>query len=97
MKNIGDYESIHSINPLIIGKADGYVEEKKENKYLDLASIDKSEEILKKYTEIWEEIKSLIERVNNKPGEPGKDFMKIIFYSDDNLPLNRILKLHYQF
>ena len=50
MKNIGDYESIHSINPLIIGKADGYVEEKKENKYLDLASIDKSEEILKKYT-----------------------------------------------
>ena len=29
MKNIGDYESIHSINPLIIGKADGCVEEKK--------------------------------------------------------------------
>ena len=29
MKNIGDYESIHSVNPLylIIGKVDGYIEE----------------------------------------------------------------------
>ena len=29
MKNIGDYESIHSVNPLylIIDKVDGYIEE----------------------------------------------------------------------
>ena len=32
MKNIGDYESIHSVNPLylIIGEVDGYIEEKME-------------------------------------------------------------------
>ena len=27
-------------------------------------------------------------------GEHGKDFMKIKFNSDDNLPLNKTLKLH---
>ena len=31
MKNIGDYESVYSVNPLylIVGKADGYIEEKR--------------------------------------------------------------------
>ena len=35
-----------------------------------------------------------IEKTNDKKGEYGKDFMKIKFNSDDNLPLNKILKLH---
>ena len=30
------------------------------------------------------------------PGEYGKDFMKMKFSSDDNLPLNRTMKLHYR-
>ena len=30
----------------------------------------------------------------SKPGEYEKDFMKIKFNSDDNLPLNKTLKLH---
>ena len=29
-----------------------------------------------------------------KPGEYEKDFMRIKFNSDDDLPLNKILKLH---
>ena len=35
IKNIGDYESIHRVNPLylIIDKPDGYIEESDENKY----------------------------------------------------------------
>ena len=36
----------------------------------------------------------MIEKVYNKPGEFGKDFMKIKFNSEDNLPLNKILKIH---
>ena len=36
----------------------------------------------------------MIENVNNKPGEYGKDFMKIKFNSDDNLPLNKTLKIY---
>ena len=44
IKTIGDYESIHRVNPLdlIIGKSDGYIEESDENKYLVFASTDKS-------------------------------------------------------
>ena len=52
-----------------------------------------------KYTELWGKIKNLIEcnsieKVNNKSGEYGKDFMKIKFNSDDKLPLNKMLKIH---
>ena len=32
--------------------------------------------------------------MDNKPGEYAKDFIKIKFSSDDNLPLNKMLKLH---
>ena len=64
---------------------------KNENKYLTFASTDKNEEILKKYTEICDGIKSLIDKIDDKPGEYEKDFMKIKFSSDDNLSLNKIL------
>ena len=39
-------------------------------------------------------MKNLIEKIDNKPSEYGKDFMKIRFNWDDNLPLNKTLKLH---
>ena len=96
IKNIGDYESIRSVNPLyiIIGKADGYIEESNGNKYIIFASANKNKEILKKYTELWDGIKNLIEKINDKPGKYEKDFMKIKLSSDDNLSLNKILKLH---
>ena len=47
-----------------------------------------------KYTKLWNKIKNQIEKINDKPSEYEKDFMKIKFDSDDNLPLNKILKLH---
>ena len=96
IKNISDYENIHSVNPLylIIGEADGYIEEKNGNKYLTFASTGKSKEELEKYTELWDKTKTRIGKKDNKPGEYEKDFMKIKFNSDDNLPLNKILTLH---
>ena len=71
IKNIGDYESIYSVNSLylIIGEVDGYIEENNENNYLIFASTDKNKEVLEKYTELWNGIKNLIEKINNKPGE----------------------------
>ena len=36
----------------------------------------------------------MIEKINISPGEYEKDFMKTKFNSDDNLPLNKIVKLH---
>ena len=75
----------------ITDKVDEYIEEKNGNKYLTFASTDKNKEVLTKYTELWNKIESLIEKANDKPGEYGKDFLKIKFNSDDNLPLNKIL------
>ena len=91
-----DYVKINSINPLylIIGEVNGYFEEINGNKYLTLVSTDKNKEVLTKYTELWDGIKNSIEKINNKSGEYGKDFMKIKFDSDDSLPLNKTLKLH---
>ena len=91
-----DYVKINSVNTLylIIDKVDERFEEKKNgNKYLILDSTDRNKEVLIKYTELWDGIKNSVEKVNNKLGEYGKDFMKIKFNSDDNLPLNKTLKL----
>ena len=77
-----------------IDELDGSTEERTKNKDLSLASTDKNKEVLPKYTELCDGIKNLIEKGNNKSAKYGKDFMKIKFNSDDNLPLNETLKLH---
>ena len=40
IKNISDYNSINSVNPLyfIVGEVGGYIDEKNGNKYLTIAS-----------------------------------------------------------
>ena len=73
---------------LIIDEVDGYIEEKNGNKFLILVSTDKNKEVSIKYTELWDRIKNLIKKINDEPGNYGKDFMKIKFNSDD-LPLNK--------
>ena len=54
----------------------------------------KTKQVLKKYTHFGDRIKNLIKTINGcKEGEYKKDFMKIKFSSDNNFPLDRILKL----
>ena len=91
-----DYVKINSVNPLylIINEVDRYIEEISRNKYLTLVSTNKNKEVLTKYRELQDEIKNPIEKMNNKSGKYGKDFMKIKFDSDNSLPLNKTLKLH---
>ena len=96
INSIWDYENINSVNPLylIIGEVDGYIAENNGNKYLTFASTDKNKKALEKYTKLWSEIKYHIQTINSsKSGEYEKDYMRIRFSSDDNLPLNKILKL----
>ena len=90
------YENINRVNPLclIIGEVDGYFEENNGNKYLTFASADKNKKVIEKYTKFWDEINYNIQKINaGKSGEYDKDCMKIKFNSDDDLPLNKILKL----
>ena len=78
---------------LLIYKIDGFIEEKKWNKYLNIAFTDNNDEVLKKYKEVLSGIQSCIEEINrSKSGEYEKDYMKIKINFDDKLPLNKQLK-----
>ena len=80
---------------IIINEAGGYIEKNNGNIYLSLASTDKNKKVLEKYTKLWEEIKYQIQTINpEKSGEYEKDYMRIKFNSNDDLPLNEILNLH---
>ena len=97
IKKIDDYESIYSVNPLYlrINHASGYIEEKNGNKYLIFDSVDENKEVLKKYADVWDGIKNKIKAINGgKENNYGKDYMKIRFVSDNDLPLNKLLKFH---
>ena len=58
-------------------------------------SADENKRVLRKYKELWDGIKNEIENINGgKLGEYDKDFMKMKFDTDDNLPLSKPLQLH---
>ena len=65
IKKIDDCETIYSVNPLylLVNHANGYIEEKGENKYLILDSTDENKELLKKYNDVWNGIKNKIKEV----------------------------------
>ena len=96
IKKIDDYENIYSVNPLylIIAHANGYIEEKGVNKYLVFDSTDENKELLKKYNDVFNGIRNKIKKISGDECDYEKDYMKIKFNSDDDLPLNKQLKFH---
>ena len=96
IKKIGDCKNIYSVNPLYlrINHASGYIEEIIENKYLIFDSIDENKELLKKYNDVFNGIMGKIKEVSNDECDYEKDYMKIKFNSDDDLPLNKSLNFH---
>ena len=65
-----------------------------ENRYLVFALTDKKREALENYKELWDEIKDEIETIKGiEPIKYEKDFMKIKFESNDDLPLGTILNI----
>ena len=96
IKKTDDCENIYSVNPLYlrINHASEYIEEKGVNKYLIFDSTDESNELLKKYNDVWSGIKNKIKEISSGECDYGKDYMKIKFNSHDNLPLNKPLKFH---
>ena len=63
IKKIDDCENIYSVNLLylLINHANGYIKEKGVNKYL----IFENKELLKKYNDVWNEIKNKIKKVSS--------------------------------
>ena len=84
------------MNPfyLLIDHVSGYIEEKGVYKYLVFDSTDKNKELLKRYNDVWNEIKNKIKEVSNSECDYEKDYMKIKFNYDDDLPLKKPLKFH---
>ena len=50
---------------MIVGKIDGFTEEKEGSKYLNIALTDSNSEVLKKYAEIWSGIEDQIRKIND--------------------------------
>ena len=96
IKKINDYENTYGVNPLylIIAHASGYIEEKGVNKYLVFNSTDENKELLKKYNDVFNGIRNKIKKISGDECDYEKDYMKIKFNSDDDLPLNKPLKFH---
>ena len=106
IKKIANCKNIYSVNPLYfrITHASRYIEEENENEYLifdsmelhsaELRSINKNKELLKKYNDVFNEFRVKIKEINSDDCDYEKDYMKIKFNSDDNLPLNKPLKFH---
>ena len=96
IKKIDDCENIYSVNPLylLVNHANGYIEEKNGNKYLIFDATDENKQLQKSYKDVWNRIKNKIKEISVDKCDYEKDFMKIKFNSDDDLPLNKPLKFH---
>ena len=58
-------------------------------------SVSENKGLLKKYADVWDGIKNKIKTKNGgKENDYRKDYMKIKYNSDDDLPLNKPLKFH---
>ena len=92
-KKIGDCMNINSFNPLYLGitRVNGYIEEKGMDKYLVFDSTDENKELLKKCNDVFNGIRDKIKEINSNECDYEKDYMKIRFNSDDDLPLNKSL------
>ena len=57
-------------------------------------STDESKELLKKFNDVFNGIRNKIKKISGDECDYEKDYMKIKFKSDDDLPLNKQLKFH---
>ena len=96
IKKTGYGSDVNSVNPLYlrIDKASGYIEEINRNEYLLFDVRDENKKLLKRYDDIFNGIISKIRKLDDDWLEYSKDYMKIKFSSDDNLPLNKPLKFY---
>ena len=85
---------INSANPLylLVNRMDGFIEEKEGHKYLNIAFTERNSEVLRIFSEPWNGIKDCFEKINDSELEEyDKNYMKIKFNSDDDIPLNKQL------
>ena len=72
----------------------GYIEEINEDKYLLFDDTYENKKLLKRYDGVLNGIMGKIKKIDDDWLEYAKDYMKIKFNSDDNLPTNKSLKFY---
>ena len=77
----------------MLNRMNGYFEEINGSKFLTLVPTNEIKEIIKKYEELRIKIKYLIRSVTKKSGDYDKKNLKIKFYPDHELPLNKTVKI----
>ena len=77
----------------MLNKMNGYFEEINGNKLLTLVPANKSKEKLKKYEELLILIRYLIRSVTKTSDNYDEKYIKIKFYSDDELTLNKMIEI----
>ena len=77
-----------------IDNASGYIEETNGDKYLVFDVTDENKELLEKCDDVFNGIMDKIREIDDDWLEYSKDYMKIRFNSNDNLPLNKPLKFY---
>ena len=67
IKKIDDCETIYGMNLLYlrVDHSNGYIEEKRANKYLIFDSPDENKELLKKYNDVFNGIRDKIEEISS--------------------------------
>ena len=96
IKKIGHGYDVNSVNPLYlrIDNESRYIEETNEDKYLVFDVRDENKELLKRYDDVFNRIMGKVKKIDDDWLEYTKDYTKIKFNSDDNLPLNKPLKFY---
>ena len=79
---------------MCIDNASGYIKEINEDKCLVFDVRDENKELLKRYDNVFNRIVGKIKKIDDDWLEYTKDYTKIKFNSDDNLPLNKLLKFY---
>ena len=61
---------------------------------MELHLIAKNKDLLKKYNDLFNGIRDKVKEINDDDCDYERNYMKIKFNSDDNLPLNKPLNFH---
>ena len=85
--------NVNSVNPLClrINRIKGHFEKVDGDKYLIISS--ENGDIIQKYKEVFDGIKEIIKKINDysQPINYDDNCIKIKLYTDDNIPLNKII------
>ena len=91
-KKITECNKINSVNPLYLMIKGQFKKGKSDNVWYLI--ISGNADVLRKFANVWKSIRAKIEENTGGIVQYDKDYMKIKFESNDNLPIDNIVNMH---